>query len=287
MILVFRVSYHTVPGESQRLAFSLRDPISGLTMRQDVPMRWLDAEHWEAEIRVDAGNPVDIEYHYQYRDERNGALLDEWLAPRRASVNPAEHDAHVMLDDWRCAGTVDYALETKAFAPMLAARGPYAAAADAPDATHRLSLHMAAVPAGMRPCVLGGAAALGDWDWQRAIPLTETAPNHWETRLILPADRAVEFKFGLHSAVEGTAVALELGENRVLTPHTRGGRQLTDVRCEAYRRAPSGLPRGAGVAIPVFSLRGDARWASASSPTLCLSPIGRPMPASSSSRSCR
>lgn len=267
MKLVFRVAYHTVPGESLWLVLRVHDPESGLTMREATAMQWRDNEHWESDLDIDATSPLELEYHYQLRREGNGARLDEWNAPRRATLDPVRHDAHIHLDDWRSAGTVDHLYETQAFAssphptwpepPALAVPGNAKAGVSPADATHHITLHMAAVPEGRVPCILGGIPALGEWDWKRAIPLipSPTTPNLWETDLTLPADTAVEFKFGLYDPAACTAVSLECGENRVLPPHHHAPRQLTIASCERYHRDDSQLIRAAGVAVPVFSLR--------------------------------
>ncbi len=259
MKLLFRVSYHTHPGESLWLVMALHDPSSGLTLRETTAMHWRDPEHWETEIEIDAANPLEIHYHYQLRDARNGATLDEAPVPRRATLDPASRDAHALLDDWRSPGTLDRVFETTAFGGLVPARSAIGSLPPAANATHTITLHMAAVPDGLVPCIAGGIRELGDWDWNRAIPLVETSANHWQASLHIPADWHVPFKFGLHNPSTQTTVELETGDNRTLAPHARAGNQLTEVACEAYRRHPGNLPRAAGVAIPVFALRsGDS-----------------------------
>jgi len=252
MKLVFRVAYHTVPGESLWLVLRIHDAQGGFTMRDTSIMRWSDPEHWETDIEIDARSPLTVEYHYQLRREKNGAILDEWNAPRKVTVDPARCDAHVRLDDWCSAGTVDHLYETQAFPQSWLE--PEAPAYSPDGATHHLTLHMAAVPEGQAPCIIGGIPELGAWDWSRAIPLTPspTTPNLWETYLTLPTDVPIEFKFGLYSL---TCLGLECGGNRILPPHHHAPHQLTTISCERYHRDGSQLLRAAGVAIPVFSLR--------------------------------
>ena len=259
MKILFRVAYHTVPGESLWLVWRMHDPASGLTMRETTAMQWRDPEHWESDLEIDATAPLELEYHYHLRREGNHARLDEWNAPRRATIDPTHHDAHVRLDDWCSAGTVDHLYETRAFAPWLPSPGTSVTTVPPADATHHITLHMAAVPEGLVPCILGGIPALGGWDWPRAVSLvpSPTTPNLWEAHLTLPADTEVEFKFGLYDPAAGSATTLECGENRVLAPHHHAPRQLTTVSCERYHRDDRQLIRAAGVAVPVFSLRGS------------------------------
>lgn len=268
MKLVFRVAYHTVPGESIWLALGVCDAQGGFSLRDTVAMHWRDTEHWEADLEIDARGPVHIEYHYQLRRDKSDAVLNEWNIPRKLTVDPGRCDALVRIDDWCSAGTVDHLYETRAFTlrckPTTLETAVRSWNENPPSTTHHITLHMAAVPTGETPCILGGIDALGNWDWQRAIPLTPspTTQNLWEARLTLPTDSPVEFKFGLlkstrQSAGQQACIGLECGENRILEPHHHASRQLTTISCERYHRDGSQLIRAAGVAVPVFSLRSE------------------------------
>ena len=113
------------------------------------------------------------------------------------------------------------------------------------------------MPDGLVPCLIGGVREIGDWGWHHAAPLQEVAANLWQTSVHLPADWRIEYKYGLFNPKLGCAVSLENGENRVLDAHVLAERQWTVVHDECYRRDPASLYRAAGVAIPVFSLRGS------------------------------
>lgn len=261
MKLVFRVAYHTVPGESLWIVLRIDGSGGAFTLRDVKAMQWRDLEHWETEVEIDAIQPVYVEYHYQLRRERNGAILNEWNAPRRTRIDPKTCDVCLRIDDWSSAGTVDYLYETRAFQQSST---PLAeAAASMPEThTHHITLHMAVVPMGQSPCILGNLDALGAWDWNRAIPLTPspTTSNLWETRLTLPTDIPIEFKFGLasrcgHPARSHDCLRLECGDNRTIPPHHHSASQHTTLSCERYRRDADQHIRAAGVAVPVFSLR--------------------------------
>ena len=257
MKIVFRVNYHTVPGESLWVSLSIRPEGTDVRIEQILPLRWRNERHWEAEHVVHATCRLRLEYSYQFRDARNGVELDEWDGPRVAVADPVFHEVLLLEDDWRSAGTVDYAFETKAFKAVLAARGPFMEPSVPDGANHSFRLRMAAVPEGLVPCLIGGVREIGAWGWHHAVPLREVAANSWQADLHLPADWHIEYKYGLYNAKLGCAVSLETGENRVLEPHALTGRQATIVHDEAYRRDFASFYRAAGVAIPVFSLRGE------------------------------
>ena len=255
MKIVFRVNYRTVPGQSLWLKLATVYQEKELRFDKELPLHWLDEWHWETTVEIHGGGPARLEYSYQMRQEDNGVVLDEWSGPRCAGVDPATHDALLLCDTWCSAGTVDYAYESNAFHAGLPA--PELLDGPLPEASHLFQLRMAAVPPGMVPCLIGGAPAIGDWDWARARPMREVIANVWQTWLDLPAEQAIAYKYALWDPQLGRATSLECGADRMLESRLVGPRQRTRVHDENYRRDPAGLYRAGGVAMPVFALRSD------------------------------
>ena len=256
MNIVFRLNYHTVPGQSIWLKYSAVLDEKGVRFDQVVPLHWINDQQWEVRVEVHGAGRFLLEYDYQLRRSSNGVKLDEWHGPRTAEVDLAAHDALLLLDSWCSAGTVDYAFETNAVLAVQPARRPFAELETPENANHSFQLRMAAVPAGQVPCLIGSVDEIGGWGWHSAIPLVETAPNVWRKNLYLPVDWHIEYKYGLFDPALQCVVSLELGENRILPSRLIGTPQWTKVSDECYRRGIGGLFRGAGVAVPVFSLRG-------------------------------
>ncbi len=257
MKIVFRLNFHTVPGQSLwlKLATLIRD--SDVRFEQILPLHWINDRQWQVEVDVTGAAPMRLEYIYQFREGSNGVELDEWDGPRTAEADPSAPGALLLEDTWCSAGTVDYAFETKAFQAVLRARGPFAKPKIPKDANHSFQLRMAAVPKGLVPCLVGNVREIGDWGWHHALPMQEVAADVWSIHLYLPTDWRIEYKYGLFDAKLGCAVSLECGENRVLEPRVFHDRQWTRVHDECYHRDSSLLYRAAGVAIPVFSLRSE------------------------------
>ncbi len=254
MKIIFQLDYHTVPGQSLWLKYSVVLGANAIRFDQVVPMHWLNDQQWEATVEAHGKGEFHVDYHYQLR-QVNGVELDEWHGPRTAEVNFAVHDVVLLLDSWCSAGTADYAFETNAFPAMLASRGPFEKAAIPTNANHSFQLRMAAVPAGQVPCLIGNCTEIGSWGWHSAIPLQEMASHIWQQYLYLPEELDIEYKYGLFDTTLKCVVSLELGENRKIPYHAHASRQWTKVEDESYRRDSTTLPRAAGVAIPVFSLR--------------------------------
>jgi len=267
MAWVFRVAYGTVMGESLWLEMEMRS--GAATVTRAFPMRWVDEEHWEVEVDTPTKGNFGLGYSYLYR--RDGITLREPVRREWAWQDGSAPPSRVLFqDDWRSAGTDDRVYEAKVFEVVGGgARKPGKFASGGKN--HEFLLQMALLPEGLVPCVVGGAGALGDWEYARAVPMVEVSENLWKAEVELPTGERVEYKYGLYrSEMSGQdvpttdrdcksqprAVKLEDGTNRVLEP--RGGADHVVVSDENFRRGADLRFRGAGVAIPVFSLRSDA-----------------------------
>ena len=257
MKIVFRLNYHTAPGQSLWLKYSTVLDGKGVRFDQVVPLHWINPEQWETSVNVRGAGKFKIEYNYQLRQSNNGVELDEWEPLRTADIDLDDHEAVVLLDSWCSAGTVDYAFESKAIVATRPNSESFAASEMPENANHTFQLRMAAVPEGKVPCLIGSVSEIGNWGWHSAVPLEEIAPDVWQKHLYLPADWNIDYKYGLYDLHLKCVVGMELGENRRIASRSYAPRQWTHVHDECYRRDTAGLFRAAGVAIPVFSLRSD------------------------------
>ncbi len=247
MKCVFRVAYRTVVGESLWLEICSGEAAE----KREFPMRWVDAGHWEVEVEC-----AEELLRYQYVYKRHGIALREagereWVWQGGSTPPPRV----LFQDDWCSAGTVDRVYEAKVF--EVAGGGARKLGKFVSEGkNHEFLLQMALLPEGLVPCLIGGAEALGSWDYARALPMVEVSENLWKAEAELPRGERVEYKYGLYSRSDGSAVKLEDGENRILEP--RAGTDHVVVSDENFRRNADLRFRGAGVAIPVFSLRSAA-----------------------------
>lgn len=237
-------------GESIWLEMTLES--EGGSMRHVMPMHWADDGHWEAEVEAEIRGAARLDYGYSLR--RDEIMLKECGGLRSLEMDDTTGQKIVFIDDWRSAGGIDRVYEAKVFGPSSAD-----ARADSPQpvggGNHEIRLHISRLPEGLLPCITGSLDALGEWDYQRAVPLTHSGQNFWTISLDLPADWRIEYKYGLYDPALGRLVKIENGENRALDH--RHGSAFTRVSDEQFRRSEDLMFRGAGIAIPVFSLRSE------------------------------
>ena len=100
--------------------------------------------------------------------------------------------------------------------------------------------------------LLGDTEELGHWELHAAKVMQEVAPGIWELALTLPAGRTVKYRYGVR--IESTAeTIIEEGRNRQTAPAID---QMLVIQNDHRLQLNNNLFfRGAGVAVPVFSLR--------------------------------
>lgn len=102
--------------------------------------------------------------------------------------------------------------------------------------------------------VIGNHRTLGAWQTTDLVPMNPAAEANWF--LVLTTDttlQGVEYKFVIYNLTDKTIVRWEEGENRRL-PEMEESTLLSQVFRQTYTW------KGAGVAIPVFSLRAQNDW---------------------------
>ncbi len=119
-------------------------------------------------------------------------------------------------------------------------------------------------------CMLGHGKALRNWDTAAPILLKNTG-DWWEARLELPEEEfPLSYKYGVWNWQTNKFLGFEEGGNRPIYAPSSGKptagkpstvhRQPSTILHDNFVRLPLPAWKGAGVAIPVFSLRSKKSW---------------------------
>ena len=247
--VTLRVHYRTQWGENLYLEHLIPAVDDAGIKRLALPMQHDGDGFWSARLEMLKPGSV-LEYRYEFRD--GGANTRREPAYRRLEI---VGDDQVVWDHFFAPELPDGAFLRQAFAGAIfnpsreavpglrPARGPLL----------RLTIRAPQVMAGHRLCVSGDHPLLGEWAPARARVMSGSHYPVWE--LDLPAEEfsaSMEFKFGLWDERQRRLVQWETGPNRLFHGAPPGAASLA-VNYEHYRHSEEW--RGAGVAIPVFSLR--------------------------------
>ena len=255
MKISFRIHYQTTWGQ-QIAVIGNNASLGNLDVQQAFLLKYIGDGFWEGTISLQASDTI----HYQYVliDEYSRILDQEWGALRTIS-SPLKSEIWLFLrDSWRSKHAIENALYNSAFLNVIFKPTDFKETKKAKSLkkqTISLQIRAARVPAKRQLCVLGSIPALGNWDYSRPLLLENGHFPSWsgqfEHELLAP----VEYKYGFYDPVVKRVIQLEAGENRKLKAD--GSQRVADqlVVTDEYLNLFSHPWKGAGVAIPVFSLR--------------------------------
>jgi 4-alpha-glucanotransferase len=102
-------------------------------------------------------------------------------------------------------------------------------------------------------CITGSRTVLGNWDTASPLLLSKNG-NWWTIKINLSnGGFPLTYKYGVYNSVDKSFTRFETGDNRVLPGD--GGKDKLTILHDGFVHIPSTNWKGAGVAIPVFSLR--------------------------------
>ena len=257
MKLIFQLRFHTKPGQSLWLTGDHEIFGSGRAERA-IPLQYLNPELWQATIHLPAGKTPDarISYHYLLRNA-DGSMVEDWDDKR---INPAffRHDEVLVVDAWNRADFFENTFYTEPFRQVLLKANHTEMRVPAPEhPTHTFKVKAPLLARGQTLCLLGASAALGHWSTTNPRLLNRIAGEDFLTAELELNGQPfpLAYKYGVYDVEKKGFVRYEDGDNRILYDTIAPGRHT--LVNDGFVRLPANTWKGAGVAIPVFSLRSE------------------------------
>lgn len=244
----FYLRYHTHYGQEIYLLGNI--PALGNDVpHQALRLQWENDEWWSVTIRITTTAPFVLQYQYILRD------LEEVTYEggiREILLHPGQ-EAYRFTDTWNYAGQPQNAWQTAPFTRVFF-RHPVQRP-DCRTATHQFRVQAPLLPAGKTVCLLGNIPSLGSWNTETPLLLQYDAQDWFTAALQLPAGVApVRYKYGVYNLATHTFECYENGPDRELPAFAAGEHEQT-VLHDGFVRLDYPHWKGAGVSVPVFSLR--------------------------------
>lgn len=263
MKLRFTIDYHTLWGENLFVSIKYID-CEGAAKSSLLPMSTTDGELWVAETAAIESRKRKFcffEYAYEVRDDSRQLLRREWDGIKRVVPFDCAHD-YVMDDLWHEVPLQQH-LTTAAY-KVTVSKAVHNGRTDfrVPFYRRTILFKVAAPQLGSRQTVAicGSHPALGGWNSSRYLLLHHAGEDVWQ--LSVNADGfalPVEYKFVVVNCDTHELVEWEQGDNRVINgEELREGNVL--VIDGGMLRVCERPWRKAGVAVPLFALRGQASF---------------------------
>ena len=257
MKLIFQLRFHTKPGQS--LLLTGKPEIFGNgAVEKAIPLQYLNSEFWQATVSWPAGTvpAAGLSYHYLLRNA-DGSVEEDW---GDKDIPPAlcRQEEVLIVDAWNRAGFSENAFYTEPFKKVLLAENFTGIKTVAPqNPTHTFRVKSPLLAKGQTVCLLGEGATLGQWNTQSPVLLgRKPDEDYFDVQLDLRGQTfPLAYKYGIFDVVKKTFVRYEDGANRILNDEIAPGKHT--VVQDGFVVLPAPCWRGAGVAVPVFSLRSE------------------------------
>ena len=254
MHLQFFLRFHTEFGQSLWISGNTEE--LGMDVPEDaIPMVYLDDEFWQATIQVPQKKwpKQGIIYKYYLRT-KEGELIGEWRHDRVLTNFPKAVESVKLVDTWNHAGEYENAFFTAPFKNVLL-KHKQAKSKSKSDkhSTHIFKIKAPLLNKNEAICLSGSTEALGNWSTENPILLLQE-DDWWTLSIDLTGcNFPIAYKYGVYDLQEESFIIYETGANRLL--HADASPHSTTVLHDGFIQLPNDIWKGAGVAIPVFSLR--------------------------------
>lgn len=255
MILHFYLRYSTKYGQSLYVSGN-----SELLGNDDISkaflLTYLNENLWHGTIDTgDKEQVVPLCYKYMLKLE-NGEIISEFGNDRIIEIDKVKGTRIILSDTWNHAGDFENAFFTAPFTEVLFKHKPIkkpAVKSQSKTATHEFRVKAPVLNDDEIICISGSSAALHDWDKSHVLLLSKM-DNWWTIQLDLSKSAfPVGYKYGIYNSTSKKFTRFEDGNNRIIL-YEEGKNTFTIIH-DGFVKLNNAIWKGAGVAIPVFSLR--------------------------------
>lgn len=247
MTVQFNIEYKAMFGE--QIVVNIQTEEGELKL----PLETTDGERWACDWCVES---PEKSYTYYYSVEREGRVVKtEWLMIKhQLDVNARKAAVYTLYDHWK-AMPEDAFLYSSAFTDCINHQAPQEMKPETGSKIVRLIVRAPQLRDGERLGVLGADKALGAWDVQKILPMTQHTYNEWVADIDAThlEDSHLEFKFVAFRNAKNELLWENSMNRTVDLPEMKAGElvsyELDQAFFALYNR------KLAGTQVPVFSLR--------------------------------
>jgi len=258
MKVTFKINYHTHWGQNVYVGGSSLE-LGKNNTTEAFPLNYVSHGDWEGQLDFSPKTKA-IKYKYLIKNGSEESVFWEWGDERKLDLSDIKSEDVVLQDAWRPQADIENPMLSQAFADNLFKRSKFTKKTAHPEANCRLQLVAPRIGKDQSFCIIGSCKSLGAWNPEKAVVMHDSNFPVWSADIALkPNERDIEYKYAIYDNKQKKIVEWETGENRYFS---RGASKNGHfyVKTDLKFRYPFGLWKGAGVAIPVFSIRTKNSW---------------------------
>lgn len=252
MKIDFYLRFRTQFGQSLAIVGNL-PALGNDEIEKALPMSFLSDELWQASIEIDPSEIDAIHYRYVFTNEK-GEVRKEAEKARKLDIKRAEHD-FLLIDTWNDESLFENAFYTAPFTQVFFADRKKTRLKKNDFYTHQFKVKAPLLSSNEVVCLIGSAGTLGQWNTDLPVLLGKKQ-DWWQVDLVISSSEfAMSYKYGIYDVKKEKFLQFEDGDNRVL--HNDGSVNKRTIIHDGFLKLPVSKWKGAGLAIPVFSLRSN------------------------------
>ncbi len=260
--LIFQLKFYTKPGDN--LYITADHEIFGNKEMKALPLQYVSEEMWIASVDMDAAsipaNGIVYNYMVKYAD---GEIICDWGSDKKIEKTFFDYEEVLINDTWNHAGYFQNAFYTEPFQNVLLKNNFTEVKIKQPKKfTHIFKVKAPLLNKGETVCLFGSSKELGNWNELKPVLLSRKKDeDFFSVALDLSKiDVPLFFKYGIYNINKKKFIQLENDANRALYPaHVTTANKISIIN-DGFINMPVDSWKGAGVAIPVFSLRSKNSW---------------------------
>jgi 4-alpha-glucanotransferase len=225
---------------------------TGETKAEELPLTYLSNEFWEIALELPASQK-QVRYHY-FLKGKDGIIINEGETDRLISFDSNKTAETEIIDTWNHAGEYENTFHTAPFSEVLF-RKPDKEKKSKDKKSHGQLFRVKAplLKKNEVVAIIGSGNTSGKWKTVNPLLMTRQG-EWWSVYPDIPANEfPLTYKYGVYNSSKNDFVRFEDGANRILNISPAAGK-LTVIH-DGFVHLPNNTWKGAGVAIPVFSLR--------------------------------
>jgi 4-alpha-glucanotransferase len=255
MKLVFNIEYYTEFGQNVYITGNIPE-LGSWDENLALKLTFIDNGRWKLEVFVEDDNLENLEYKYFLKDSRNNNTFNEWDQNRIYPFKRKNFFSYIFYDSWKSGSDLENPLYSSAFTGNLWRRKSAKSKKVSAHFNHALQLLAPRIDSDHVFCLSGDDKNLGNWDSDQVILMDGSQYPLWKADVFLENNSGkLNYKYGIYNTKKRKFVGFEDGLNRILDHKVSVLENGLLIKTDINYRYPDGLWKGAGVAIPVFSLR--------------------------------
>jgi len=255
MKLSFKINFQTTWGEALFVSgstpqFGTWDPNQAIPLKNQYPGEW--------QVDLECGEE-ELEYKYLLLNSQ-GKFIWEWGGVRSISLAKELREEIRLRDFWRDCLDPENSLYSSAFQNVLLKRKSSETIKREclPNHLLRLQLHSAAILPEFKFGLLGADPELGGWKESEVLLMDDSQAPLWQIEIdASKLNFPLHYKYVIYDPVHKRVIEWEEGSNRVIRDFVCQSEKSLKVHTDEKFRQSTGKWKGAGVAVPLFSLRSE------------------------------